>query len=173
MQVLRHSVNFLMLCDPIFLNSVLPRGPKGYFVSGGVVPENLLFCYILDILSLKTLQKYYSYHFLQPVKVARIFIFLPSWLKSEIFFLFFNQKKFGKMIRITFMSILSRPNLIHVSFRVAKMNLFSPSPLRGSGRKYHFCPPQADMNSIVPRQNGRKRSIDNCQKLLIISKSYR
>ena len=63
------------------------------------------------------------------------------------------------MIRIMFMSVLSRPNLIHVRFREAKMNLFSPSPLRGLGRKYHFCPPQADVNSVVPRQNGRKRSI--------------
>ena len=65
------------------------------------------------------------------------------------------------MIRITFTSVLSRPNLIHVSFRVAKMNLFSPSPLRGSGRKYHFCPPQADVNSVMPRQNRRKRSSFN------------
>ena len=38
------------------------------------------------------------------------------------------------MIRITFTSVLSRPNLIHVSFQGAKMNLFSPSPLRGSGK---------------------------------------
>ena len=56
------------------------------------------------------------------------------------------------MIRLTFTSVLSRPNFIHVSFRVAKMNLFSPSPLRGSGRKYHFCPSQADVNSVLPRQ---------------------
>ena len=51
------------------------------------------------------------------------------------------------MIRISFTSVLSRPNLIHVSLLVAKMNLFSPSPL------------QADVNSVLPRQNGRKRSI--------------
>ena len=63
------------------------------------------------------------------------------------------------MIRITFTSVLSRPNLIHVSFQVAKLNLFSPLPLRGLGQKYHFCPPQADVNLVVPRQNGRKRSI--------------
>ena len=63
------------------------------------------------------------------------------------------------MIRIMFMSVLSRPNLIHVRFREAKMNLFSPSPLCSSERKYHFCPPQADVNSVVPRQNGHKHSI--------------
>ena len=63
------------------------------------------------------------------------------------------------MIRITFTSVLSRPHLIHISFWVGEMNLFSPSPLRGSGRKYHTCPPQADVNSAVPRQNRRKRSI--------------
>ena len=63
------------------------------------------------------------------------------------------------MMRITFTSVLSQPDLTHVSLRVTKMNLFSPSPLRGSGRKYHFCPPQADVNSVVPRQKGRKHSI--------------
>ena len=35
-------------------------------------------------------------------------------------------------------------------------NLFSPSPLRSSGRKSHFCLPQAKVNSVVPRQNGRE-----------------
>ena len=69
------------------------------------------------------------------------------------------------MIRITFTSILSRPNLIHIRFWVAKLNLFSPLPLRGSGQKYHFCPPQTDVNSIVPEQNGRKRSIFKKQSL--------
>ena len=58
-------------------------------------------------------------------------------------------------------SVLSRPNLIHVSLRVAEMNLFSPSLLRGSRGKYHFCPPQADVNLVVPQQNGRKRSIQH------------
>ena len=72
------------------------------------------------------------------------------------------------MIRITFTSVLSWPNLIHIRFRVAKINLFSLSPLRGSGRKYHFCPPQADVNLVVPRQNGRKRSIFVSPKKIII-----
>ena len=40
-----------------------------------------------------------------------------------------------------------------------KNDLFSPSPLRGSGRKCHFCLPQAEVNSVVPQQNGRKRCI--------------
>ena len=79
--------------------------------------------------------------------------FLPSWLKSGIFLVFY-QKTSDKMKRILFTSILSRLNLIHVSFRPAKMNLFSPS-----GQKYHFCPPQADLNLVVPRKNRRKRSI--------------
>ena len=57
------------------------------------------------------------------------------------------------------MYIFSWPNLIHVSFRVAKMTLFSPSLLFDLGRKCHFYPPQADVNLIVPRQNGRKRFI--------------
>ena len=37
-----------------------------------------------------------------------------------------------------------------------KNDLFSPSPLRGSGRKCHFCLPQAEVNSVVPRQNERE-----------------
>ena len=37
-----------------------------------------------------------------------------------------------------------------------KNDLFSPSPLRGSGRKCYFCLPQAEVNSVVPRQNGRE-----------------
>ena len=37
-----------------------------------------------------------------------------------------------------------------------KNDLFSPSPLRGSGRKCHFCLPQAEVNSVVPRQNGHE-----------------
>ena len=40
-----------------------------------------------------------------------------------------------------------------------KNDLLSPSLLHGSERKYHFCPPQADVNWVVPQQNGRKRSI--------------
>ena len=72
------------------------------------------------------------------------------------------------MIRITFTSVLSRPNLIHVRFRVAKMNSFSPSVLRGSGQKYHFCPPQADVNSVVPQQNGRKRSIFSVDEFFLV-----
>ena len=57
-------------------------------------------------------------------------------------------------------------NNIHVRFASAqphslqlsggKNDLFSPSPLRGSGRKCHFCLPQAEVNSVVPRQNGRE-----------------
>jgi len=57
-------------------------------------------------------------------------------------------------------------NNIHVRFASAqphslqlsggKNDLFSPSPLRGSGRKCHFCLPQAEVNSVVPRQNGHE-----------------
>ena len=57
-------------------------------------------------------------------------------------------------------------NNIHVRFASAqphslqlsggKNDLFSPSPLRGSGRKCHFCLPQAEVNSVVPRQNERE-----------------
>ena len=57
-------------------------------------------------------------------------------------------------------------NNIHVRFASAqphslqlsggKNDLLSPSPLRGSGRKCHFCLPQAEVNSVVPRQNGRE-----------------
>ena len=37
-----------------------------------------------------------------------------------------------------------------------KNDLFSPSPLRGSGRNCHFCLPQAEVNSVAPRQNERE-----------------
>ena len=57
-------------------------------------------------------------------------------------------------------------NNIHVRFAEAqphslqrsggKNDLFSPSPLRGLGRKCHFCLPQAEVNSVVPQQNGHE-----------------
>ena len=37
-----------------------------------------------------------------------------------------------------------------------KNDLFSPSSLCGLGRKSHFCLPRAEVNSVVPRQNGRE-----------------
>ena len=78
--------------------------------------------------------------------------FLPSWLKSENFFSLLIKKKLGKMIRITFTSVLSWPNLIHFSFRVAKITYFHP-------HLFTACPPQFEVNSVMPRQKGRKRSI--------------
>ena len=40
-----------------------------------------------------------------------------------------------------------------------KNDLFSPSPRFSLGRKCHFCPCQADVNSVVLRQDRFKRSI--------------
>ena len=44
------------------------------------------------------------------------------------------------MKRITFTSVLSRPNLIHFSFRVAKITYFHPRRFAAWGKNVIFAP---------------------------------
>ena len=50
--------------------------------------------------------------------------------------------------------VLAQPK--SCQFLSGKNDLFSPSLLCNSGQKIHFCPPQAAVNSVDPRKNGRK-----------------
>ena len=67
--------------------------------------------------------------------------------------------------------LLSRNTSFRWAFGWQKWVIFSlaTSWLR---RKNHFCPPQPHMNSVVPRQNGPKRSILACFCYIMITACF-